>query len=257
MDGPAFFTFSSNAAPRMRARVAESLAIELASGNRTKPVLINLDPGATLRMKAGRQSREDPVARYGGALGSSGIPLLKPPEAADFLEDASKPRNAAWSESRSFIALMDGVPSAEAIPLFDALCLAVTPSPASTAFVYGAVKSMQSAGKTLQMRIMVVGEPRIEKTAEFYAAMAAEIRSLGSGFDEIVYAGFVAYDQEETELANSYGMPTVEAFPEGVTRGQVKQAVRMLFAKDVSESGEDWAERERGFARYLRLQPPR
>ncbi len=251
MVNPTFFAFVSNVAPQARGQVIESLATELAMMDSARPVLVNLDPGSTLRIKTGRSSREDPIARYGNTLGSSGIPVLKPIEAANFFDDAAKPRNAAMSDARVFISLMNQAPLPDAIPLFDALCFAVTINPASTAFVYGAIKAMETAGKNIPIRILVVGEPRIEKTAEFYVAMTGEFRNVGKNFGDLTYSGFMAFDPEESALASSYGKSTIEAFPEGLTRGQAKQAVPKIFARDFSELCADWAERERAYSRFL------
>jgi|GEM_PF-2223254 len=252
MAGSTFFAFVSNAAPQTRVRVIESLALELAEAGTIRPVLINLDPGSNLRLKAGKPTKDDPVARYGNMMSSSSVPVLKPSEAADFFEDAAKPRNAAMSDGRPFIALMNEAPPTDFIRLFDALCFAVTMSPASTAFIYSAVKAMESAGRSIPVRVMMVGEQHIEKAAEFYVSMAGEFKRIGNGFSELSYAGFMNFDQEETALASQYGITTIEAFPQGSTRGQAKLAARKLFTQDFSEMNSDWADRERAFHEYLR-----
>lgn len=252
MAGPVFFAFISSAAPQTRGRVIDSLVLEFAEAKSGRAVLVDLDPGSNLRFKTGRPSKDDPIARYGNTLASSGVPVLKPSEAADFFEDAVKARNTAMSDGRVFIALMNEAPPADAIPLFDALCFAVTMSPASVPFVYGSVKAMEGAGRNIPVRVMIVGEHAIEKTAEFYVSMAGELKRIGNSFSELSYAGFMAFDQEETALAAQYGISTIEAFPQGSTRGQARQAARKLFALDISETTGDWIDRERAFLKHLR-----
>lgn len=251
MVNPTFFAFVSNVAPQVRGQVIEALARELGETNSARPVLVNLDQSSNLRTKDGKPSKDDPIVRYGNTLGSTGIPVLKPAEAVDFFDDAAKPRNAILSDNRVFITIMNQAPLPDAIPLFDALCFALTINPASTAFVYGAIKAMETAGKNIPIRILVVGEPKIEKAAEFYVAMTGELINVGKSFRDLSYGGFIAFDNEESALASSYGKSIIEAFPEGLTRGQAKQAVPRIFARDFSELCVDWAERERAYSRFL------
>jgi hypothetical protein len=252
MAGPVFFAFIAGTAPQTRDRIVESLLLEFMETKAGRPVLVNLDPSSNLRLKTGRPSKDEPVGRYGNTLASSGVPILKPSEAADFFEDAVKTSNAAMSDGRVFIALMNEVPKPEMIALFDAICFAVTMSPASTAFIYGAVKAMEAAGKNIPVRVMIVGEQNIEKTAEFYVSLAREFKMIGTSFSELSYAGFMAFDPEETSLAAQYGVSTIEAFPQGSTKGQARQTARKIFAVDISETDCDWLERERTFLKYLR-----
>lgn len=252
MNRPAYFGFVSNASPLVRCRIIESLTTVWTEDNSARPVLIDFDPGISLPKKGGRSSSEDAVARYGNAMGSSDIPVLKPSEAAEFFEDAARPRNSALVEGRSFLALVDEVPGPDSITLFDALCFAITIDHASIAFMYGAIKTMESARKRIPARVMIVGEPKIEKAAEFYAMLARELKSVGDKFAELSFAGFLAFDQEESDLAAAYGVPIVEAFPEGTLRGQAKFAIKKLFLKDFSEIEGDWPEREKRFALVAR-----
>jgi len=253
MNRPAYLGFVSNAGPKIRSRIVESLVTVWNEDKSVRPVIVNFDTGISIRKNNGRSSNEDPIMRYGNAMGSTGVPVLQRAEAADFFDDAAKPKNSALVDGRTFLTLMDDVPPPDAVTLFDALCFAVTLDHASIAYVYGAVKSMEAARKKIPTRIMVVGESKIENAAEFYASLVTELKNVGQGFAELSFAGLMSFDQEESDLAAAYGVPLIEAFPESVLRGQVKYAIRKLFANDSSESDADWPETEKRFARVARI----
>lgn len=252
MEAAAFFALISNTSPSYLAGVIETLMFECVNGRLSKPVLINMDTTTVFRFRPGKYNREDPVARYGGLLGNIAVPLLNPSEAAGFFEDAAKGRNAALSTGRSFISLSREPPSVEVLPLYDALCFAVALDDSSTAFVYAAIKAMLSSGRRLPIRLLVVGDPRIERCAEFYVELVDEIKALSGGALEISFAGHMALDQEESDLAAGFGLPTIEVYPESAPRGQAKQAVRRLFDYDPSEADMQGAERMVRLSKYLR-----
>lgn len=249
MDAPVFFALVSNLAPVFLSETIPALALECGRSLSKKPALINLDSELALRRRAGRGVREDPVARYGGTLGASTVPVLCAREAAVFFEDARKPRNAPLSEGRVFIALMRKAP--DCLPLFDALCFAVAPDGSSNPFVYAGVKTMLEAGVRLPVRVLVVGDARIERSAEFFAALAKEMRRSLDGFSDFSFCGHLSFDPEEMEIAGSCGLSVAEGFPEGAVRGQARNSAQRLFVLDPSETDGNDEGRYSRMAEYL------
>jgi hypothetical protein len=256
MSGPAFFSFASNAAPVLKSVVLESLISDLAGSSSTRPVVLNLASGQVLRTLPGRSLRDDPASRYGNITESSGVPILSPREGAEFFEAAAKPKNSTFTEGRVFIVLCDDSPSETVLPLFDALCFSVSGDPSSTAFVFKAVQKTRNSERLIPVRILITGEPAIEKAAEFYINIASEINGIGNCKVELSFGGNVFIDPEELDLARNYGIPFLKAFPNGMARGQIRAAARKCFEFDSSETPFEHPQRERLLAEYLREKFP-
>jgi hypothetical protein len=252
MNGSVFFTLISNASPGDLVGAVETLMFEYANGYPFKPVLVNLDTAVMFRARPGRAHREEPVSRYGKILGNCAVPLLDAKEAEVFFEDTAKSRDKSAGSGRAYISISRKKPTAETLALCDALCVLVPVDASSTAFVYDSVKAAQASGRSVPVRILVTGEPKVECCAEFYSGFIKEFKSLGCGVSGISFAGHLFLDPEEADLAAGFGLSTIEVYPESTLRGQARQAVRRLFACDQYESEVPNAERIRPFLRYLR-----
>ena len=245
MDAPSFFALMSNETPKNAASTVEALLLEFPEQDVGKPVLINLDSSANFRTRTGKASREEPVLRYGDMLGDTAVPYLRASAAEGFFEEAVKTRNAHLSRGRSFICNLREPVQPELLQLFDALCCVVTLDPSSKAFVYSLLKPLQTAARNIPVRIIVSGEPRLERCAGFFADLVEQIDSVARGPTELSFAGHVAPDPEETELAAGYGLFAAVAFPNSALRGQAKSAAKRAFFVDHSESSLDTEERLR------------
>jgi hypothetical protein len=252
MQDAAFYSLISNISAAYLSGLVETLAYECAENGDLKPLIVNLDPEVQFLSRSGRWHREVPMARYGDLLKSCDVPLLTPTGAAEMFEDAARTRSSAVSLGRSFVFVdRRYIPSGSA-PLFDSICLALALDSSSVPFVYDIVRSMIKTGCSTPLRVLIAGDSRIERCAEFYTDLVRELDTTSAKPSDISFAGHMFFDPEEEELAAGFGIPVIEAFQKGVLRGQARYIAHRLFAPDFSEITQDFKERQKRFAAFLR-----
>jgi len=237
------YAFMSNIPRAARSLVAESLILQVAQTQGRKSMAVNLDRDIVLSCRVGKATREDPVSRYGKALGQAEVPVLAREDFKDFLQDAARSRNQQLLEDRSLLVFLDKAPVKETFPILDSICFFVSADHSSIPYIYAAMKAQHESGQFIPVKVLIVGEQRIEIAAEFFMSIKKELRELRKDDLDIAFAGAVSFDQDELDLASGFDIPFIEAYPGGSIHGQVKYAVNKIFTRDAARSSVDDAKK--------------
>lgn len=233
MAGLYSYAILSNLPKTTRSICAESLIIE-AMKLKGRTVAVNLDADLWLSCGLPKNNKDDSVARYGKVIGAAEAPVFNREEFKEFLKDAGRQKNAELARDRSLLVFLDKPPEKEVMPVFDAMCFIVSPDHSSIPFIFSVLKIQNETGYHVPIKIVIAGEPYIEKATEFFVGIRKELEGLRGNGPEIGFAGNIYFDQDQYELAISYNLPYIEAFPGSFTHGQVRYVINRLFVKDVS-----------------------
>lgn len=230
---PGIFTYAmqSNVPPALRSLCAECLVLQAAQDAERRAIVVDLDADMAFRCRSGKPTRDDPVSRYGRMLGSSEVPVVNRDGFKDLLQDCARSRTMPL-ENRSLIIFLDKAPVAEALPVVDSLCFMILADNASIPFIYNALQPQRESGQMVAVRVLLVGEPRIEAAAQLFVNLRKELQDLQGKDMDCSFAGTIHFNQDDLDLAAGYQLPFIEAFPEGNVHGQVKYAVKRLFSRD-------------------------
>jgi len=233
MSGLYTYAIMSNLPKQLRCICAESLIIE-AMRFRGKTVAVNLDGDLRLVCASAKATRDDPMTRFGKVLGSCEAPVLAREDFSEYLREASRQRTPELTKDRSMLLFLDKPPSKEVLPAIDAMCFLVSPDHSSIPFIYSILKAQAEGGFGIPVRIVIVGEPYLERAAEFFIGIKNEIDGLRVVGQEFGFAGNIYFDQDQFELAIGYNQPLVEAFSGGSTHGQIRYIVNRLLVRDLA-----------------------
>ncbi|MFA6504627.1 MAG: hypothetical protein WCT14_00945 [Treponemataceae bacterium] len=251
MGAPSIFAVLSTLPDSQYQPVIETLVAQAASDANTHPVIIAPEDRPLVRSASGKVSKDDPLLRYGHAAFGSSYPVLTRGEAAVLFRDRKKGRNAELIDDRTFLFLTDSIPQAETLNAFDAFCFIITGDRSAIPFMYEWTQTVIHAKGNASFRFLFVNEMKLEKAAEFFIELKAELNPTRNDSVEYVFCGSLAIRSEELALAESAGMLIPEAFPRGTTHGQARYAATRLFARSSVETSDAAAERVRLFSTLL------
>jgi len=236
MGTPFVLGIRSNVGAPLRSLVMETfLTMVSQSPHLARPIALNLDPSFLFRTRQGKSPKDDPAYRFGASFAAADLPVLNTAESREFLEAASKPNQAALTEGRVLLLFLGEETVVKDSAAIDENCVFVRNTAGTESFLYGVMRPDPSESSPVPGKIVVVGEPRIEKAAGFYLAAVEELAVLGLPREGFSFAGHLSFDADESVLALSYQKTLLEAFPKGVTHGQIKAITKRLGLPDATK----------------------
>ncbi|HAP42584.1 MAG: hypothetical protein A2087_11285 [Spirochaetes bacterium GWD1_61_31] len=225
----------SNAEGLTRRLLYEVLAVE-ATRQEPRLAIINRDVGLLPNLYRPKQAKEDALWKHAQSFPTSEAAVLEGAAFREFLRDAARPRGQDLLRDRKFLVY----PAEEDIDwllgLASGLCFILVPDHSSIPYLYAKLQNYRAGEIRPPVRIVLVGEPCIEKAAEFFLGLKNEVEGLTGESLDFNFAGHVAFDQDQVDLALGYNLNLLEAFPGGTTHGQFKHIVQNLLICDATRS---------------------
>jgi len=226
--------FAAAPAAADAARLVECLASleEKPLGRRL--AVLGLDPRLALSVAPARRQR-DGIFRYArSTMAGTELPFLGAAEARGLFSDERKRRRDSLLEGFSLLILADEARAACLLSAVQTLVCCVTLDSSALPFIYPFCEAMREMKRHIPIELIVLGEARLEKAAEYFAAQKKELAALDDQV-ELNFCGSVHFEPEEKELADSLGLPFLELFPGRSTHGEAKALGRRLFKRDLTE----------------------
>jgi len=235
MSAPRFVALCGPRRQEGRDRAFESVVKEAKAATDGKLLVVNLDAGARWPAAPIKTARAG-LTRYVRNALFGDIPFVGHDEARSVFSELLK-RDAADSlDGRIVLALADEAQIGSLCGILDALAFFVPGDSRSVPWLFPIVKDI-SARRGCPCCITVLDERRIEKAAEFFLSMKAELGSLAKKDLDIAFNACIAFDPEKTSLCAANGLSYTDFFSGEDAHGQAKVVAKGILAMTAGQEG--------------------
>lgn len=190
-----------------------------------------------------RQPRDNVFLRYGKLFKFGDIAVLDKEDFRDFSADIRKLSAHESYKEKNWIVFYDKILADDSVKSLDAIGLVLKPSQSAVPAAYQYIKAMTKSGCSVPLKVIIYGERYIEKAAEFFLGLKADLKKLSSENAPVEFAGFIFIPPEEKDLLLRFNTDIPRAFPKSDLHGQIVSCLRKITDHDNSIIRETQAER--------------
>lgn len=227
MRAPVFATLCGPRRLEGRDRAIEAVIKEARAATGGKLLVVNLDTEARWPASANRPSREG-LFRYARSVIFGDTPYIGRNETREVFTEML--RRGAMGELEGWTALViaDDPRAASLDRVMDAIAFFNAGDSRFVPWLFPILREIRERS-SCPCCVTVVDEPRIEKAAEFFVLLNAELRNLIGKDIELAFNSCIAFDPEKAALCAAKGLSYTDFFSKEETHGQAKAvAARIL-----------------------------
>jgi hypothetical protein len=237
-----YISIAGNEDPALESFYVGELLRVLAAKSILSPVLVDAGgargPKAAMRLQDARESSWPRGVRR---IAGSDAPVARAESLAG-LRDAWARKGGESAEKRAFFVLPSAEGRARAAAAVGRVLFLARKSPGTASSLYALIGDAAKASpKPLAIAIAVSGCERIEEAAEYFRALAEELKGLPRADEsaELTFAGPLAFDRERMAAALAVGSTYGEVYPGDALAGRLAFIGRKIAAMLEDGDGED------------------